>query len=290
MTAPLIGAMLLVAGGTGLRGADEEVAGHMAEQPAAARAIGAGIDWRLFALLTAAGAIGAVAVIPLVFTLQAEAIASAGLPLPLLAAVQVVQTTLLVVLAVLVGLGLGPKVGLGAPLLASRARGTTQRGALRAVAGVALAVGAIGALAVVALDVVVFRPAIAGLEGAYAPLWQRLLASLYGGVTEEILLRLGLFTLLAFVLTRVLGGYGTVPGSAVLWSVNVVVAALFGLAHLPATASLVAITPLVITRAVVLNGLLGIGFGYLYWTRGLTAAIIAHLTADVVLQLATGLV
>jgi membrane protease YdiL (CAAX protease family) len=44
------------------------------------------------------------------------------------------------------------------------------------------------------------------------------------------------------------------------------------------------ITPMVVTAAVVLNGIAGVAFGYLYWKRGLEAAIIAHFFADIVLH------
>ncbi|MCK7526806.1 MAG: hypothetical protein MZV64_59015 [Ignavibacteriales bacterium] len=47
---------------------------------------------------------------------------------------------------------------------------------------------------------------------------------------------------------------------------------------------LIPLTPLVITRAIVLNGLAGIGFGWLYWKRGLEFAMIAHFSADIVLH------
>jgi membrane protease YdiL (CAAX protease family) len=33
-----------------------------------------------------------------------------------------------------------------------------------------------------------------------------------------------------------------------------------------------------------LNGLAGLAFGYLYWTRGLESAMLAHFTADLVLH------
>ena len=49
-------------------------------------------------------------------------------------------------------------------------------------------------------------------------------------------------------------------------------------------ASLVPLTPLVIARTVVLNGLLGIIFGWLYWRHGLEAAMISHFSADIVLH------
>ena len=53
-------------------------------------------------------------------------------------------------------------------------------------------------------------------------------------------------------------------------------ALLFGAGHLPTTATLMPLTPLVITRALLLNGLGGIVFGWLYWKRGLLAAMLAH--------------
>jgi membrane protease YdiL (CAAX protease family) len=74
------------------------------------------------------------------------------------------------------------------------------------------------------------------------------------------------------------------PTLAVLWIANIVAAVLFGLGHLPATAALVPLTPLVVARALVLNGVIGIGFGYLYFKRGLESAMISHFSADIVLH------
>jgi len=54
---------------------------------------------------------------------------------------------------------------------------------------------------------------------------------------------------------------------------------------LPATALLVPLTQLVITRAIILNGLVGIVFGWLYWKRGLEAAMVSHFAADIILHL-----
>ena len=43
------------------------------------------------------------------------------------------------------------------------------------------------------------------------------------------------------------------------FAANILAAILFGLGHLPATAAIMTITPLVVVRALVLNGFLGIG-------------------------------
>ena len=68
-----------------------------------------------------------------------------------------------------------------------------------------------------------------------------------------------------------------------LWFAIVLSAVLFGLGHLPVTASLVALTPLIVTRAIVLNGIGGIAFGWLYWRKGLESAMIAHFSTDIIL-------
>jgi membrane protease YdiL (CAAX protease family) len=50
------------------------------------------------------------------------------------------------------------------------------------------------------------------------------------------------------------------------------------------------LNPLVITRALVLNGLGGLAFGWLYWKQGLESAMIAHLSTDIVVHVITQLV
>ena len=71
---------------------------------------------------------------------------------------------------------------------------------------------------------------------------------------------------------------------------NLGAAILFGLGHLPTTATLVSLTAMVILRATVLNGIGGVVFGYLYWKRGLEAAMLAHFSADIVLHVLTPLI
>ncbi len=44
------------------------------------------------------------------------------------------------------------------------------------------------------------------------------------------------------------------------------------------------LSPAVVARALVLNGVGGVVFGWLYWRRGLLAAMVAHFSADVVLH------
>jgi membrane protease YdiL (CAAX protease family) len=69
------------------------------------------------------------------------------------------------------------------------------------------------------------------------------------------------------------------------WIAIVLVAVLFGLGHLPATSRITPLTTMLILRALVLNGIAAIAFGYLYWRHGLEAAMIGHMGAHLVMQI-----
>jgi membrane protease YdiL (CAAX protease family) len=144
------------------------------------------------------------------------------------------------------------------------------------------------------LEFLLFQPALTKeLAGSAAALnlqtsqpaaWKGLLASFYGGIAEEIQLRLFVMSFFAWLGRFISKTPEGKPTSAVFWIADILAALLFGLGHLPSMASLVPLTPLVIARTVVLNGLLGIIFGWLYWRRGLEAAIISHFSADLILH------
>jgi membrane protease YdiL (CAAX protease family) len=127
-----------------------------------------------------------------------------------------------------------------------------------------------------------YLPALSIADTHTAP-WKTLLASLYGGIVEEILMRLFLMSLIAWIIAAVFRITEPIKNNWVMWSAIIITAILFGLGHLPVTASLIAITPLVVTRAIVLNGIGGIVFGWLYWKKGLLFAMVAHGTTDIVL-------
>lgn len=44
------------------------------------------------------------------------------------------------------------------------------------------------------------------------------------------------------------------------------------------------LTPILIVRTIILNGIGGIIFGWLYWKKGLESAMISHFSADIVLH------
>jgi membrane protease YdiL (CAAX protease family) len=238
---------------------------------------------RLGAVLVGGSAAGALAVTPLLLATQGERLRALGVDPGLVVIATVVQITVLAILATLAGLTLGRRVGLGAPLLASLVMGRPDRAGFLRTLRVAAPLGAILALVAVALDVAVFRLVIPTTS---YPLWVGFAAALYGGWTEEVLLRFGVLSVIAFLAAKILARGQERPGPAVFWSAIILSAIAFGALHLPATAALIELSPAVVARTLVLNGMLATLFGYLFWKRGLEAAMIAHFTADLVLQLA----
>jgi hypothetical protein len=255
-------------------------------------------NWKLFFILLAGAAFGLIAVVPYSIALQsdaslARAAQQAGMPLWLLIAIQLAPQVALFGVVIWLGLLLARSVGLGLPLLEDLLRGNSIRLALRRILPVSVILGVVLGLLIIVLDSYVFQPALlaqmgenalAGESAVRVAAWKGLLASFYGAINEEILLRLFLMSLFVWLGRFIHRKADGSPSLAVLWTANVLAAVLFGLGHLPATAAMIALTPLVVTRAIVLNGLAGIGFGYLYMKHGLEAAMIAHFSADIVLH------
>uniref|UniRef100_UPI002FE1CAAC CPBP family intramembrane glutamic endopeptidase n=1 Tax=Noviherbaspirillum sp. TaxID=1926288 RepID=UPI002FE1CAAC len=106
---------------------------------------------------------------------------------------------------------------------------------------------------------------------------------LYGGITEEVLLRWGVMTLIAWLGWRfVQGGAGAVRARWI-WMAIIVSALLFGAGHLPAVAAQTAQMDASLAAFVVLaNTVFGVIFGFVYWRRGIEAAMLAHGIAHIV--------
>ena len=121
------------------------------------------------------------------------------------------------------------------------------------------------------------------ISGMHPPLWAGAVASIYGAVNEQVLLRLFLFTLLYFLFMKMFRKSPT-KRLAILWSVNVLVALIFGIGHLPLAFKLGASSASEISRIVFLNGIAGVVFGWLYWSRGIWTAMAAHFIADLMVH------
>ncbi len=247
--------------------------------------------WPEFIILFAAAVIGIACVTPYTLELTHEAFAKAQermrQPRWVLVLLQSAQSVVLLGVATALGLLIAPRIGLGAPLLEGLLAGKDVTAQALVMVAPALLLGIGSSAVMLLLEITVFWPRLpqAMRESFPIPkLWKRLLASVYGGVNEEILLRLFLLSLLAWLIGFVWRLPNGHPTLGALWLATILAAVIFGLGHLPATAALVKLTPLLIVRAILLNGVVGVATGYLYWRYGLEAAVLAHFSADIVLH------
>lgn len=164
---------------------------------------------------------------------------------------------------------------------------------LRTVA-VALLTGLVSAFIIVTADKWVFMPLIPALqppEGVQYTLSPGYLGMgvLYGGIIEELMMRLFLMSLVVFLLNKLVSvirrtQQPDVP-TWIYWLAIGIVALLFAAGHLPATAAMIGLSPMIVLRSFVLNGIAGFLFGLLFWKKGLTAAMIAHASTHLFNQL-----
>jgi membrane protease YdiL (CAAX protease family) len=242
------------------------------------------LSWKVFVVLMAGAVVGLLAVLPYyiaLFGLPPEL----QMPLWQVFVLGLVQSLALFALAIALGLWLGGKVGLGVPVLrAWLSRDPEAPRRFRAFLPAAIGVGVAVGVVIILLERFAFGPLLPeALHAAPDPgPLQGLLASFYGGINEELLTRLGVMSLLVWLGTKVTRR--THPSAAILWVGNIMTALLFGAGHLPALAQLAPLTFILVVRTLLLNGIAGVAFGWLYWQRGLLAAIVAHFSADIVLH------
>lgn len=254
------------------------------------------INWKVFFILWIAAIAATLLLLPYALEIQSSAVdlTKLGIPLPALIAIQTVQNAIIFAILIFLGLLLAGRVGLTTPILDSITRGESAADKIRAILPLSIILGVVSTVIVLGLEVFYFQPAMTkefgdtvaalNLQTAQPAAWKGFFASFYGGIAEEIQLRLFMMSLLVWLGKFISKTSEGKPTNAVFWIANILAAVLFGLGHLPTTALLVPLTPLVITRAVILNGVIGIACGWLFWKRGLESAMVAHFSADIVLH------
>lgn len=239
--------------------------------------------WKIYFILIALCVLGVVAVFPYIMTVQKDVLSKVPLPFPVFFTVQLIQSTVIFSLAILIGLTLADKSGFKFPLLDAIVSHKKISHILVEPVNLSVALGIFSGLAITALDYVFnIMGATISVNVGHIPAWQRLLVAIYGGINEEVIMRLFLMSLLVFIGMKITRK--KTPSSLLVWTVIIITSIIFGLGHLPITASITHLTTLVIARAIVLNGVGGIIFAWLYWKKGLEYAMIAHFTADILIH------
>jgi hypothetical protein len=213
------------------------------------------------------------------------------LPFGVIVALSLVQPTLLMAAGVAIGLRLAPRLGLRSYVAEAVVSNTSVWQALKPQVPLAVALGIAQILVVWPIELT-FRPHMGEAwrrfereEEAMGGAGTQLVAGLlYGGITEELMVRWGLMSLVAWLIWRFGGGGSdTPPRASVMWVAIVITAVVFGLGHLPAASAFVPLSTVIVVRIVLLNAIAGVAFGWLFWRRSLEAAMVAHASGHGVL-------
>ena len=252
--------------------------------------------WRTFWILTLAGTLTGPLAIPYFLGLEAVALNPLpGLPDSTAILLLLVLARNLVVLGIATGLGLlvARQIGLGAPYLESRFDGAPPpseplssivRPALFWATATALIAFAIDAFFRYGLGVEVPAPEIhARIDVAW---WRGGLASFSAPFGEEIVDRLFLLSLIAWLGMKLFRVEGEGGGRSIaLWVATLATAIFFGWYHIGNEELFVEVVPTVVAvRTVLIILPVGLSFGWLFWRYGLEAAILSHFAIDIIVH------
>ena len=247
------------------------------------------VNWKLFFILLVACVLWAMLVIPYSLALTSSKVEIT----PRILLISIAQNLALFAFAVFFGLFFSKRISIGMtglrlPILEGALEGESQTGALKAILLPSIALGLLAGVLIILFDLP-FQKLMPEMQSAEIsiPAWKALLASFYGGIAEEVLLRLFMVSLLVWIgfkIKRTKEGHPTDVG---IWIAIILASVIFGLGHLPATSQITALTGPVIIRAILLNGIGGLIFGWLYWKKGLESAMISHFSTDIVLHVIT---
>jgi Type II CAAX prenyl endopeptidase Rce1-like len=238
--------------------------------------------WRIAAVWAALSMLGTMLAMPFLFTLLDTLNMSNRPPLPMLVVVSVLQTGVLAFLLSWAGTAAGRKLQIGSPFIENwLARKPIE---IPKSMALALLLGAASGIVVIATDALFapYMPALIDRAPPQPSPLQGLLASAYGGISEEVQMRLGATTLFAWLVAHLFGFQDR--GRTLSLSLGVLFGALvFGAGHLPLAFSIWPPSAVVVTRILLLNAIVGLIAGYMYIHRGLEHAVVLHFTADIVL-------
>ncbi|MGB3508839.1 MAG: CPBP family intramembrane glutamic endopeptidase [Microcoleaceae cyanobacterium] len=208
-------------------------------------------------------------------------------PLWIIKLLTLLQPTVLLSIAVTLGVTFAEKVNLSAPLAEAIARKNSLTPAIKPQILPGIISGLIGGLGLLFI----------------ALLWQPFLPSdfvaksseisndlpfvtriFFGGITEELLMRWGFMTLLVWIGWRIFQR-GKGKPQAVYYIIAILLSSiLFGVGHLPIAFSFqTQVNAIFISYIIIINSLFGLIVGYLYWQKGLESAMLAHGIGHIVL-------
>ena len=237
------------------------------------------------------GFLGVLSILPIIPELINYSQKHTPLPMSVIVLISAAQSALFLFCMVWLGSAFSSRVGLEAPLISSFSKSETILKKLRSIFVPSVLWGLVGGLFLVTFSwfsLPLLPNEFVEVGSKFAPPWYAKV--LYGGITEEILIRWGLMSFLVWGSFR-----ATQSGSGAIgkhnYIIGIVVASLiFGAGHLPALFALTSSSsPLLISYIIIGNAGFGLIAGFLFWKRGLESAILSHITAHITMIVCTAL-
>lgn len=225
------------------------------------------VDWRIHTVLFVAALVGSITLLPFVMNEKASLLLQQPLKPTTLFSIQLFGSVIIFAILIYLGLYFGKKVNLGTPLLESYFNKKKKTFPVSKPILTGLLLG---------IFTSVFIRLFSYPTNTDSIFWIRLLAILYGGITQEILLRLFLMTTLVYAFSRMM----RTKKPSVYWAGIICTAFLVSFSNLPHLTNLTTITPVLVLQSIFLNFIPDMVFGWTYWKRGLESTILAHLVFD----------
>lgn len=208
-------------------------------------------------------------------------------PIDVALTASILQSGLMLAVAVWAGVSLSKPLGLGAPVIeAALTKSDAWPELRRQLVPAAIAGSVVGAQ----LGIFKSLAPVEVINVAHTVSIPIAAKVFYGGITEEVLMRWGVMTAMIWLPWRIWQKKIGTPKRAYVVGAIVLTAVLFGVGHLPAAMAMgIKLTAPVIVYIVVGNALPGVLFGVLYWRNGIEAAMIAHALGHVIATLAEGI-
>ena len=190
-----------------------------------------------------------------------------------------INPTLILLIAVVVGVILHEKVHLKVPIIEALVN-KGSKADIGAILKNGLLFGFIAGIILILLEYAFYPLLSAELgnlsQNMHPSVLNRLL---YGGITEEILLRFGLMTLLTWIGFKVFKN-----NKLIFWTAMILTALVFAAGHLPVVIQSIGAPSLLMVLYVLISNLAaGTIYGWLYWKHGLESAFTGHIFTHVVI-------
>ena len=238
--------------------------------------------WTEFTVLLFAAIVGSVAILPYSIRLLKASPKNKKLSMPrwILILLSIIQNGILFAIAISIGLVLSHQMGHGAPVIeaVSNGKNVSHTMIMNLLSASALGIGSGGFLLIADLFFLPHFPKKLLETSLQTTYGENLMASFYGGINEELFMRLCGVSLVIWLLSKI-----SSPSVSIFWIANVFMALFFAVGHLPALKTAIGkISSVMLLRTILLNTPIGLVCGWVFWQYGIEAAILTHFTADIV--------